>query len=285
MAIQDDNTILSKADLKEYHNRILPYLGGNMMMSTNNSDYYSTDEKIVGVWIDGKPIYQKTISVTSQPNINAWGSGYEIGASVDTIVKVSGRLVLQNNSGTYVDNVACPTTAHDDYITYVGTDNKHPSLPNHVGVKVGKAGYTSRPVTITVQYTKTTDAANSAAITPGAYDINFPNTWPENTEIYFGNGMYGYRATGSAAITSGTVKSLDAVQITRTANTKIYNYGGTWKRSAAIPAAADTVFGMPLSEDLNINSGVIIGSQGIIFTVKDAFTGTATYDFFVTYTK
>lgn len=119
---------------------------------------YSTSEQIVGRWIDGKPLYQKTISATSQPNIDTWGSGYEIGASVDTIVKVSGRLVLNNNAGTYVGNFTRPTAEYNDYITYIGTDNNHPSLPNRIGVRVGKTEYTSRPFTVTVQYTKTTDA-------------------------------------------------------------------------------------------------------------------------------
>lgn len=34
----------------------------------------------------------------------------------------------------------------------------------------------NRPAFVTVKYTKSTDAANSAAATPGCYDINFPNT-------------------------------------------------------------------------------------------------------------
>ena len=63
MAIQNDNTILCKGDLKAYHEKILPYLGGNFMLGTNVSDYYSTDEKIVGVWTNGKPIYKKTFTV------------------------------------------------------------------------------------------------------------------------------------------------------------------------------------------------------------------------------
>lgn len=92
MAIQDDKTILSKADLKEYHNRILPYLGGNLMMSTNNSDYYSTDEKVVGVWIDGKPLYQKTVACGTLPSNNVSSTAHGI-SNLDKVVGISGIVV------------------------------------------------------------------------------------------------------------------------------------------------------------------------------------------------
>lgn len=50
MAIQNDNTLVTKGDLKNlYSNKILPYLGGNFALATNVSDYYSTDEKLVGL--------------------------------------------------------------------------------------------------------------------------------------------------------------------------------------------------------------------------------------------
>ena len=95
MAIQDDNTILSKGDLKAYHQKILPYLGGNMMMSTNVSDHYSTDEKVVGVWTDGKPLYQKTIvkNNTRITEITAHGI-----PDIENIAKVE---ILFNNRGVF----------------------------------------------------------------------------------------------------------------------------------------------------------------------------------------
>lgn len=300
MAVQNDNTILNKGDLKAYHQKILPFLGGNYMMSTNNSDYYSTDEKVVGVWTDGRPIYQKTFTGTTDATGNADYNDntnrvtINVGASVNEYVSAEGFIVSPFgtcylfNYFTSSDDSKGDNSKGDNSKewTKLWLRNNDHSSPNTFVIVTGTSiNVIDRPFTVTIQYTKTTDTAGSATTIPGAYDINFPNTWPTNKEIFFGNGMYGYRATGSTAITSGTVKSWNAVSITRTANTKIYNYGGTWKRSAAIPAAADTAFGMALSEDPNINTGVMIGSQAIIFTVKDAFTGTATYDFFVTYTK
>lgn len=50
MAIQNDNTLVTKGDLKAlYSDKIAPYLGANLALKTNVSDYYLTTEKIVGV--------------------------------------------------------------------------------------------------------------------------------------------------------------------------------------------------------------------------------------------
>lgn len=38
------------------------------MINQNMINEYSTKEKIVGKWIDGKPLYRKTIFVSSLPN-------------------------------------------------------------------------------------------------------------------------------------------------------------------------------------------------------------------------
>ena len=38
------------------------------MINQNMINEYSTKEKVVGKWIDGKPLYRKTIFVSSLPN-------------------------------------------------------------------------------------------------------------------------------------------------------------------------------------------------------------------------
>lgn len=49
-----------------------PYLNGNVISGNMYSDIYSTDEQIVGVWIDGKPLYKRTFSGLDSPT-----NGYE----------------------------------------------------------------------------------------------------------------------------------------------------------------------------------------------------------------
>lgn len=38
------------------------------IINSNIKDYYSTNEKLIGEWIDGKPIFRKVVSTGSLPN-------------------------------------------------------------------------------------------------------------------------------------------------------------------------------------------------------------------------
>ncbi len=202
MAIQDDNTIVTKGDLKAlYTDKIAPYLGANMMMSTNNSDYYSTDEKVVGVWMDGKPLYQKTFTGSTASSAYNWVQ-VPIGASIDFARLVDLTILAGGGGGTNATVDFFYPSVGEDLSAYaravVWTDRETSATSkNRLGIYTKFSG--AIPYVATIQYTKTTDAAGSATTTPGAYDINFPNTWPENTEIFFGNGLYGYRKTGSGS--------------------------------------------------------------------------------------
>ena len=74
MSLTNPNDVITEARLAEFYGQILPYLGGMPEMVANKfskGDLYSTDEKMIGQWIDGKPIYKKTIST----NISSFVSG------------------------------------------------------------------------------------------------------------------------------------------------------------------------------------------------------------------
>ena len=53
----------------------------NSLASKSGTVNYSTDEQTIGTWIDGKPLYQKTI-VTSLPNTSTDGSAVTNGISL-----------------------------------------------------------------------------------------------------------------------------------------------------------------------------------------------------------
>lgn len=149
---------------------------------------YSTEEQIVGRWVDGKPLYQRTYSLTIPTS----------GDVVTTIPDISNIWITDikatmngNGSGTVACDLSRPYTAQTTPL-WIRANGE-------IAMSCEYSGFKGLPFYLTIQYTKTTDAAGSATTTPGAYDINFPNTWPENTEIFFGNGVYGYRKTGSAS--------------------------------------------------------------------------------------
>ena len=206
MAIQNDNTLVTKGDLKTlFSDKIAPYLGGNFMLSTNVSDYYSTDEKMVGVWLDGRPIYQKTISTTlpilTTVNVEV-KKNIAINASVLNVVNAIGYFDYYNTGNTvmipcFIDSSVCIYLFGRPYNS--GTGDAQNTVCVSVTPKSADAvsKFSENKVVIVVQYTKTTDTVGSAVTTPGCYDINRPDLWPANKEIFFGNGLYGYRATGN----------------------------------------------------------------------------------------
>lgn len=275
MAIQDDKTILSKADLKEYHNRILPYLGGNMMMSTNNSDYYSTDEKVVGVWTDGKPLYQKTYTVTT-PALNVAGNVGNLPANVDKVLKIDG--IVYGGDGTYY--YYTPAN-HINADVRISTWVRY--AEQTIAMSISMSIYANMPAYLTIQYTKTTDAAGSATTTPGAYDINFPNTWPANKEIFFGNGVYGQRFTGTITVAKNTPDN--TVIMTGLQNGSIINWGGNWIDADGNQMGAGGYKGDTVQSLVQLNKTNLNGQ--LFFSTNDN-TGARTnapYDIWVTYTK
>lgn len=100
--------------------------------------HYSTDEQVIGTWIDGKPLYQKTI--TNQSITLSWVSSNKhalatidpLIANVDSFIDIKGYIPATNvvmNISAYVDN------------------NKW-KLASILGDTI---------TTLTIQYTKTTD--------------------------------------------------------------------------------------------------------------------------------
>jgi len=65
MPLTNPNKIVTEERLSEFYGQILPYMGGMPEVLANKfskGDLYSTDEKMIGQWIDGKPLYQKTVT-------------------------------------------------------------------------------------------------------------------------------------------------------------------------------------------------------------------------------
>ena len=123
----------------------------NSLYTMKTSEDYSTDEKRVGTWINGKPLYQKTISVGALPNNdeNVVQHGIE---NIDIVVSSSG------------------VAYKDDYSSMLQLPHGNPNLlggsislagnRNTIGITTGmdRSSYTNTYVTL--QYTKTTDLSS-----------------------------------------------------------------------------------------------------------------------------
>ena len=113
----------------------------------DDPNVYSTTEKRVGTWIDGKPIYRKCVSGTTPNN-----STTDLVLNVDTLVNFN-IIVLRTNNNQwhpvtsamtgFDQNHACP-------VYYVISTTR-------VSLFINNSAYADQPYKGWVEYTKTTD--------------------------------------------------------------------------------------------------------------------------------
>jgi len=280
MAIQSDETLVTKGDLKTlYIDKILPYLGGNMMMQTGVSDYYSTDEKVVGVWIDGKPLYQKTINFGTLPNNTKKAVAHGI-SNIEKVISIDGS--AYGTTGGIFYAFTFPNVGTNNQYTYdIAIDI--------TGANIDITTQTDRTFLTgiaTIKYTKTTDTASSALTTPGCYDLNRPDLWPENKEIFFGNGLYGQRFTGKITAAGSTWIGTTLLSA-ETPAIHIVNWGGSYCYDTN--SGAEIPVGSTWSNADNYNNGIdnmTINGNALVFgSVSGGTRNNAPYNIWITYTK
>ena len=113
---------------------------------------YSTNEQIIGTWIDGKPLYQKTIQMPSVSPTNRQVS-VALGAAIDTLVDITGT--FQTTSG--VKGALPAVMAGSDSGDYAVNSQTviYVNANNTVFVKTGyKNNDTFSKVFVTLKYTK-----------------------------------------------------------------------------------------------------------------------------------
>ena len=112
--LTNPNTPVSEQDLKDFYNKIKPYLGTNAASSEDMAEIvtplpsiptrkikYSTDEQVIGEWIDGKPLYQKVVDFGTMPNNGVKSANTGV-LTVDTVISLSA--IMQNSNYA----VKCP---------------------------------------------------------------------------------------------------------------------------------------------------------------------------------
>lgn len=174
------NEQITAQNFKDFYGQIRPYLNGNVPTfanTFNKSDLYSTDEQLVGRWIDGKPLYQKTIEFTSlspgqsqyQHNIaNVDYINFVPSASYVYFANATWTMFGWNGNGTnYLANLLDITSSVIDI--FLG----------------GAIQSNSSKMIITLQYTKTTDS--SMSISDGneySTDEQVVGHWIDGSPLY-----------------------------------------------------------------------------------------------------
>lgn len=117
---------------------------------------YSTEEQIIGRWIDGRPIYQKTI--TDYDILNTTNRTVLIAENLDFLTSLpTGIATIINALNGSVDKSVLPRIAK--YVDYQLGIYATPEgyITIDLGDSINSSNYSSVIATITFQYTKTTD--------------------------------------------------------------------------------------------------------------------------------
>lgn len=164
----------------------LVLLDGNKIsggINYNTPECYSTEEREVGCWIDGKPLYAKTIDFGSLPNNATKNVAHNI-SNIEKIVFIDGfgdRTV----SNVY-DCIPLPF-AHRNQTSY----NIQLSATYTDVTIITASDQSNRSAYVTIYYTKTTDTAGSGVWTPSGIpavhystEEHIVGTWIDGSTLY-----------------------------------------------------------------------------------------------------
>lgn len=128
------------------------YCGG--FSGGNKSLNYSTEEQVVGTWIDGRPLYQKTYDITGiSISENTWYDYIIDNTGIDFVTKIEGYRVSSSKNQTIPMNQYKASDSSVQGCTFLYNADLpgiaiRPTLNN---TDYGTHWY------VTIQYTKTTD--------------------------------------------------------------------------------------------------------------------------------
>lgn len=117
---------------------------------------YSSSEQVIGTWIDGKPLYQKTVTV---PNTSAWSNNSTFNNDVSNadMIWIYDGFIYDNRS-TQKFVYPNPMVQNSDRLSFNIDLNDKSKFK--VSCNTTYAANADRYAVLTVRYTKTTDTAS-----------------------------------------------------------------------------------------------------------------------------
>lgn len=129
------------------YKKLLKDKDGNSIIPVTERDVYSTTEQIVGQWIDGKPIYRKTIDVGALPNNTTKNVAHNI-SNLGYVVDARG--FASSTWGAFYPIPTIYPASDASYNTMLAVTSTNIELICGAN-NSAKSGY------VTIWYTKTTD--------------------------------------------------------------------------------------------------------------------------------
>ena len=171
----------------------------------SSGDIYSLQERQVGCWTDGKPLYQKTLYAT---NVALSANGRTVvfsnsdlsSLSIDEVVgEIDGFADFNNGANIISIPYAIANTSGSIGAYY----------DNGYGICIHRLGnaLTLNNLYLTIQYTKTTDVAGSGEYVPSGDKAEYYDNTEQVIGTYFGETLYRrtIQVTGLSKATSSTV--------------------------------------------------------------------------------
>lgn len=137
----------------------------------NRSDIYSEEERMIGRWTDGKPLYQKTVVIDNPVSTGATTSIVHGIADVETIVDIYGGAYL---GSTCID---LNSFGSSNYYTLIYASQTNISYE----LKWGSSTFTK--ILATIQYTKTTDSPGSGVIPEDPQMVMMSDYYSEEEQV------------------------------------------------------------------------------------------------------
>ena len=236
-----DNII--KENFKDFYEELKPLIGGGYLNISNKfdkSNIYSTQEKMIGQWIDGKPLYQKTIDISSTfvsaaKDTNHVKSQDHNISNIDNIINYFGIKIYDEN-GTAQVLPSYEFIQGADYGGFIFFNKEKIHIETHQGDSSYNIAY------VTVQYTKTTDEAiEIGSDTDYSLEEKIIGTWINNKPLYQKTIVVPITVANTAAfnfvnhniqnINTNTVHKIECI-CTRTNGSWVYPLGsspsGNW---------------------------------------------------------
>ena len=212
---------------------------------------YSEEEREVGVWTDGKPLYQKTINAGALPN-----STYKeltTPQNIENLINASGYAYSITQTGYYR---TLPFAAG-------GTNDIRVDLSNNILRIQTFSAWTNYNAIITIQYTKTTDQPGSATWTPEGqlahhYSTSekIVGTWIDGSTVYERTFNIGSMTAGSDKRVSASLSIDKIIDISGNAHSTNYNQ---WVKinfpHQNIAAYIVTAVYIESSQEINVHTG------------------------------
>ena len=150
---------LTQEEFEEIFSSGLPgaITGFDLSNTTCEANIHSTDERVIGQWIDGKPLYQKTITFNT---LTAGANNFipHNIQNVDTIYPIDGSVKLSGGAYLPIPRLASDANKYDMWSLSI-TDFDTTQFLIHLGTAYTGTSATITSGCVTLRYTKTTDSA------------------------------------------------------------------------------------------------------------------------------